>query len=238
VDTTPELPLADDRPERADAARNRRRILAAAEALATERGLDGLSVAEVAQAAGVGVGTIYRRFGDRTGLAYALLDRGERAFQTAFLSGPPPLGPGAPAADRLRAFLHAYVDRLGEQAALLVMAETSDTTARYTSDAYAVHHAHVAALLAEIDRASDADHLADVLLAAVDARLYLHNRARSIAPARMKAGLDRLLEGVTPRTRRSPAEAGLRRGAVVPCQPRSPRSTSSEPMTSRPSEVN
>lgn len=200
MDSTPELPLADERPERADAARNRRRILAAADALATERGLERLSVAEVAQAAGVGVGTIYRRFGDRTGLAYALLDRAERAFQTAFLSGPPPLGPGAPAADRLRAFLHAYIERLGEQAALLVMAETSDTTARYTSDAYGVHHAHVAALLAELDPTQDADHLADVLLAALDARLYLHNRARSVSPERMKDGLDRLLEGLAPRT--------------------------------------
>ena len=52
-------------------------------------------MAEVAAAAGVGVGTLYRRFGDRSGLAYALIDERERAFQSAFIEGPSPLGPGA-----------------------------------------------------------------------------------------------------------------------------------------------
>ena len=37
----------------------------------------------VAEAAGVGKGTLYRRFGDRNGLAYAILDEREREFQEA-----------------------------------------------------------------------------------------------------------------------------------------------------------
>jgi AcrR family transcriptional regulator len=50
----------------------------------------------VAAEAGVGKGTLFRRFGDRAGLAVALLDERERDLQAAVLSGPPPLGPGAP----------------------------------------------------------------------------------------------------------------------------------------------
>ncbi|MFJ6897245.1 hypothetical protein [Streptomyces hokutonensis] len=58
---------------------------------------------EVAEAAGVGVGkgTLFRRFGDRDGLLLALLGEAEADFHEAHTSGPPPLGPGAPARHRL-----------------------------------------------------------------------------------------------------------------------------------------
>jgi AcrR family transcriptional regulator len=100
--------------ERADAARNRRRILAAAAELVDERGIGRVSMDDVARAACVGTGTLYRRFGDRAGLALALLDEHTREFQDALIAGPPPLGPGAPAAERLRAFGEGYLDLLGD----------------------------------------------------------------------------------------------------------------------------
>ncbi|WP_328807853.1 helix-turn-helix domain-containing protein [Nonomuraea antri] len=83
-------------PERADAARNRQKIIEVAARMIAEQGAEQLSLDEVARAAGVGVGTVYRRFGDRAGLVYALIDESERRFQAAFLTGPPPLGPGGP----------------------------------------------------------------------------------------------------------------------------------------------
>ena len=61
-----------DRPLRADAVRNRQRILDAAAELFAERGLH-VSLDEVAERAGVGVGTVYRRFPDRDALIDALL---------------------------------------------------------------------------------------------------------------------------------------------------------------------
>jgi AcrR family transcriptional regulator len=57
----------DVRPLRRDAERNRRRILAAAAEVFTERGLDA-TLDEVARAAGVGIGTVYRRFPDKESL--------------------------------------------------------------------------------------------------------------------------------------------------------------------------
>ena len=62
-----------ERPLRADAERNRLRILDAAADLFAERGLH-VSLDEVAERAGVGVGTVYRRFADREALIDAVLE--------------------------------------------------------------------------------------------------------------------------------------------------------------------
>src|SRR5688572_8574547 len=98
----PELPLAGaPRAERADAARNRRRVLETAAGMFAERGVEAVAMDDIARAAGVGKGTLFRRFGDRRGLLRALLDEAERRLQDDVLGGPPPLGPGAPPAERL-----------------------------------------------------------------------------------------------------------------------------------------
>jgi AcrR family transcriptional regulator len=59
------------RPLRRDAARNRQRVLKAASEVFTQRGLD-VSLDEVARHAGVGVGTVYRRFRTKEDLVEAL----------------------------------------------------------------------------------------------------------------------------------------------------------------------
>ncbi|OPX09107.1 TetR/AcrR family transcriptional regulator [Gordonia sp. i37] len=59
------------KPLRADAERNRLRIIAAARGLFAERGLD-VSLDDVAEAAGVGVGTVYRRFANRDDLVFGV----------------------------------------------------------------------------------------------------------------------------------------------------------------------
>ncbi len=90
--------------ERGDAARNRLLLLDAARTLIAERGADAVSMDDIAAAAGVGKGTLFRRFGSRAGLMMVLLDEDERAIQQAFLFGPAPLGPEAPPLQRLLAF--------------------------------------------------------------------------------------------------------------------------------------
>jgi AcrR family transcriptional regulator len=62
---------AAERPLRRDAERNRQRILAAAADVFTERGLDA-TLDDVARAAGVGIGTVYRRFPDKESLVSEL----------------------------------------------------------------------------------------------------------------------------------------------------------------------
>ncbi len=74
--------------ERADAARNRRLLLATARATLAEQGPDRLTMDGLAEQAGVGKGTVFRRFGTRAGIFQALLDDDEREFQQV-LAGPP-----------------------------------------------------------------------------------------------------------------------------------------------------
>ncbi|WP_091093917.1 TetR family transcriptional regulator [Nonomuraea wenchangensis] len=184
--------------ERADAARNRAKILAAAEEIMAARGVEALAMADVAAAAGVGVGTLYRRFGDRAGLAHALIDRREREFQAAYLNGPPPLGPGAPAAERIRAFLHALASRTVDQLDLLLVAETAGPFARF-GGAYHAYHRHLAILVAEARPGREASYLADALLAPLAANLlaYRIGGEQELALDAIRAGLDDLLTGVT-----------------------------------------
>src|SRR5437867_434904 len=99
------LHLADEpSPERSDAARNRELLLVAAKRLVDHCGVQGVTMEAVAHEAGVGKGTVFRRFDSREGLMAALLNHSETAWQASVISGPPPLGPGAPAMERLYAF--------------------------------------------------------------------------------------------------------------------------------------
>lgn len=162
--------------------------------MVAEHGADALSLDEVARAAGVGVGTVYRRFGDRAGLILALIDERERRFQAAFLSGPPPLGPGAPAGERIVAFLHALVDRIVAQQGLFMLLEKGSGRSR----PYQVHHIHLATLLAQACPRADAAYLADALLAPVNACLIAFQREeRGMTIEEIKSGLAGLASAVT-----------------------------------------
>ena len=184
--------------ERADAARNRARILATASRLFAERGVEAVTMDEIAAAAGVGKGTLFRRFGDRAGLALALLDGSERALQEAILRGPPPLGPGAPAPERLTAFLVALLALLEEHTDLIVCSETAAPGARYRSGPHAAWRMHVAVLLREARPGADAELLAEAILAPLAADLYRHlRRDRGIPAERIRAMVGELASRVS-----------------------------------------
>jgi AcrR family transcriptional regulator len=169
----PPIPLSN-RTERADAARNRLRVLEAAARLFAERGAEAVSMDEVAAAAGVGKGTLYRRFGDRAGLAMALLDSETRELQEAIVRGAPPLGPGAPPGERLLAFIGALADLTEAHGALLRDAERSW---RFDSPVYRAWHVHVLLLLRQALPGTPEPALADIVLAALEPRLHHHLRA-------------------------------------------------------------
>ena len=145
--------------ERADAARNRERILCAARRLFDEKGPSCVSMDEIAEAAGVGKGTLFRRFGSRAALAMAVLSEDESRLQEAFIRGEPPLGPGAPARERLIAFGEARLDLVDAHAELLAAAEAAG--AHLDSPPYMASRLHVTLLLREIDPGCDAELLAD-----------------------------------------------------------------------------
>jgi AcrR family transcriptional regulator len=192
-----DLPVTTQPRERRDAARNRELILAAAQRLFEREGPAAVSMDRVAEEAGVGKGTLYRRFGDRAGLALALLDARERELQEQIIRGPAPLGPGAPAADRIVAFGHAWLDVLDTHGDIVLAAESGPIGARFRSAVYASHRAHLVLLVAEARPDVDAAYLADALLAALDSELVLFMRTdRGRSLDEIKAGFEELVRGV------------------------------------------
>ena len=161
-------------PRRADAARNRERVLAAAQRLIDERGVDAVTMDDVARAAGVGKGTLYRGFGDKSGLAMALLDDRTAELQRAVLEGPAPLGPGAPPSERWTAFVAALLRHQLAHLDLVVLAETAGGPGtRPTRPSYRFWRQHAAWLLEQCG-VPDPRTRAEVLLAGLSAEQGRH----------------------------------------------------------------
>jgi AcrR family transcriptional regulator len=192
-----ELPLAGSRPaERADAATNRRKILAAAQRLFAECGAANVSMQDVAREAGVGMGTMYRRFADRRGLTHALLDHDHRQLQEQLLRGAPPLGPGAPPRARLHAFGRRYLELLELHAETLAAAGANPATGG-PADAYRLH---LTMLLREVAAPEvDVDYAVSILLTAMHPEVHLHHRQVLAWPlARVQDGWCQLVDGCLP----------------------------------------
>lgn len=160
------LPLAGEPPvERSDAARNREALLKAASELIDHCGVDGLTMAAVASRAGVGKGTVFRRFESREGLMAALLNHCETAWQAEVLSGPAPLGPGALPLDRLLAFGHSRIETTLRHAQLIRAAGQAGARA-YAAVSFTAMH--VRYLLGEMGVEGDLGYLATALLAPLE----------------------------------------------------------------------
>jgi AcrR family transcriptional regulator len=193
--------------ERADAARNRVKVLDAAAGLFARHGVESVSMDAVAAAAGVGKGTLFRRFGDRAGLAAALLNQRERALQDAILSGPAPLGPAPPGpgkageavppSDRLHAFADAYLDYALDHLSLVRMSETATPGARYRLGAYGFWHRHLVILLDQMgDAVRDSEASAHALLAVLGAE-HLAAMVESVGRDRARAAVHTVFDVAT-----------------------------------------
>ncbi|MDY6997019.1 MAG: helix-turn-helix domain-containing protein [Actinomycetota bacterium] len=172
-DRLPVLPVNESGPaERGDAARNRALLLDAAHRLVDQRGAESVTTDDIAAAAGVGKGTLFRRFGSRAGLMAVLLDENEKAQQQAFLFGPPPLGPGAPPLQRLLAYGRERLKFVQTHHALLSNV-SRDPQMRFNAP-MALHHRHIRLLLEDAGTSGDLDSQATALLALLDAD-YVHH---------------------------------------------------------------
>jgi AcrR family transcriptional regulator len=191
------------RPERADAVRNRRAILAATEELLAARRPRDISIEQVALAAGVGKGTVFHRFGSRMGLMTALMIERAQALTEAVASGPPPLGPGAPDRERLLAFLDAVIEVVGRNKSLLAElafsgvaepaaadkgAAADEGTAKDGHPVYRFWHGHISTLIAAQRPEADAEMIAHVLLGALHSEPILACLAAD-GPARPAAAV-------------------------------------------------
>src|SRR5215207_6265415 len=187
-----DLPVIDAAPAvRADAERNREKVLCAAARLFAEHGVEHVSMDAIAAAAGVGKGTLFRRFGDRAGLASALLQEQTSALQEALIRGPAPLGPGAPPKERLKAMARAQIALTQDYADLIAAADSGPPGSKSRSAPYQFLRTHIGVLIREADPEADAELLADLLVAPLTAESFLYwCRLRGDAPERLLAAFD------------------------------------------------
>lgn len=170
--------MPDQRGERVDAARNRRAVLRATEQLLAEGGGDHVSLDRVAALAGVGKGTVFRRFGNRAGLLQALLEERSHELREAVRTGPPPLGPGAPTRERLIAFLDALGAIAEGNAVLLSAHEQACAEDKFDDPSYRFWHRHLSDLYAAEQPGRDTEFLAHALLGTFDGELVRHFTSR------------------------------------------------------------
>jgi AcrR family transcriptional regulator len=201
-DTSPvplDLPVADaEPPVRADAERNREKVLCAARRLFAERGVENVSMDAIAAEAGVGKGTLFRRFGDRAGLALALLEEHTRQLQEGAIRGPAPLGPGAAPRERIRAIGRAQLALLDSHADLMATAERNPR-ARFASGPYEFLRLHISLLVREADPNCDWELLTEFLLAPFAADTFLYaRRVRGVELDRLVAAFEDLVDRVVP----------------------------------------
>ena len=165
--------------ERADAARNRQAVLEAAGRLFDDAAeIGAVSMDEVARAAGVGKGTLFRRFGDRTNLIRTVYDARLTELRAAITDGPPPLGPGADPRVRIPALLDAIVGFKLDNRKLAMSLERDQrdgAATLYTSPSYVATHHQLSSLLTEVIGADEASWIAYALLAATRIDLVDHH---------------------------------------------------------------
>lgn len=183
--------------ERLDAARNRRRLLETALEIVSERGADALTMDDLARRAGVGKGTVFRRFGNRSGLMQALLDHAQRDFQHSYMLGPAPLGPGAPPLERLHAFGRARIRGLAITGELRRAASVDGFT-HYRHPTRMLELAHLTMLLSSLPAVRDPELTAYQLESFLEAGLLLHlHRTAGMPLKRIVAGWHGLVASVT-----------------------------------------
>ncbi|MFI9206089.1 TetR/AcrR family transcriptional regulator [Streptomyces sp. NPDC053048] len=180
-----------ERKPRKDAARNRAAVLAAADALFTQcESPEEVTMADIAAAAGVGKGTLFRAFGDRTGLLRALYEARLEPVKEAIEAGPPPLGPAAPPAQRVPALLDAVLCFKLDNRRLALALEETGSSSPYQAEHYGQWHSLLQGMLQRIPGLPDTDFTAHALLAATRADLIEHLAGRERVPReRLRAQL-------------------------------------------------
>jgi AcrR family transcriptional regulator len=195
------------RAERSDAAQNRRKILQVAQRLFAERGVDNVTMSEIAEEACIGKGTLYRHYAHKGQLCLALLEENATDYQNEILSGFGQQGRETTALGRLYLFIDRSLDFVEQHHALLNAVFISLTTQQndtvYQHPGYDANRLIMLVLLKEAIASGecradlDVEYAADALLAPLQTGLYVHQRqVLGFSLTRIKAGIRQLFQGI------------------------------------------
>ncbi|MBX3056767.1 MAG: TetR/AcrR family transcriptional regulator [Anaerolineae bacterium] len=197
----------DGRAERRDAAANRSKILETAERLFAAHGVSNVNMADIAQAAGVGKGTLYRRFANKGELCLALLDTQMADFQNGMLARMQQMNmTGMPKLEQLEQFMDALIYFTDTHSPLLCEVQREGLLPLDNTRLQMPHfwqYMTVSALLrtaaaaGEIPPDLDTEYLADALLSPLKADLFqFQKNNRGFTLERISAGLRTLISGL------------------------------------------
>ena len=185
----------DPQPSRSDAVKNRALLLETAARLFAEQGVEAVTMSAIAEAAGVGKGTLYRHFVNKMELLRALLDEHDRTLQNRVLQR---LRSVCDALNNLHWFLGEIVrDTLVNKTLLLDGDASSFPSLEHPANWWV--RQTILGLLAQIEPPGDVDYMADTLYILTDVRtLYFLRHVRGYDIERIVDGacaiINRLLQ--------------------------------------------
>ncbi len=113
------------------------------------------------------------------------------------IRGPAPLGPGAPARERLHAMAVAQLGLLEDHADLIAAGESGRAGARFDAPPVQFLRTHITILLQEADPRVQPELLADLLLASLTAESFVYwRRVRGYEPEQILAAFDAVVDGI------------------------------------------
>jgi AcrR family transcriptional regulator len=181
-----------ERKPRVDAERNRGVVLlAAARLFDAADDPERVSMSDIAAAAGVGKGTLFRGFGDRLGLILALVEQRNASLYADFTARM--AAEQATPAERVLSALEALLTFKTENRALMLALENGGNGSPYAAVMYDQWHAQLTGIVTEARGPHDAPFLAHALLAAVRSDLIEYLRDE---PGRVRSGLAALTRAI------------------------------------------
>ncbi len=187
-----ELHVEHSGPTRADALKNRAHILEIALSLFNAQGVEAVSMAAIAEAAGLGKGTLYRNFESKAALVQALLDDDQRDLQTRTFAH---LRTSSDPRASLKWFLGEvlqFIERNRGVLSRLIGFELLDHPAHYW------WRQTIRGLLTRTGAAGDLDYTADLIYVMVDVQTVLYQRiGRGYTLERIAVGLEDVIDRFT-----------------------------------------
>ncbi|HZS93885.1 MAG TPA: TetR/AcrR family transcriptional regulator [Chloroflexota bacterium] len=190
---------SDRRQERRDAAENRKRVLDVARRLFEEFGVEAVSMHQIARAAGVGQGTLYRRYPHKGELCRDLLGETTDTFRAEVDTYLTRSATDTPALERLNYLLERYIALMDTKTSLLAAIGDACWGQRriekFASSGYRWAHSTITGLLSEaVDKGElrpvDPSFTADALLAALSPDVYQFQRdVRGLNPEEILQGV-------------------------------------------------
>lgn len=177
-------------PTRADAVKNRQLLRETAKRLFAERGVSAVTMSEVAEAAGVGKGTLYRHFANKAELCEDLIDDDQRDLQNRTLER---IRAGGDPRDHLSWFVGEGLAFVIRNEALLISGEIG---VPIDHPAHLWWRLTIRGLLIQIQPGVDIEYAADLLYVMLDPRTIHYQRRRGWSQERILEGMRSIVSAI------------------------------------------